>query len=438
MSGSASQQRHTYNNGQPYRVARGRDAPRSGVEDRARRGAMVIRGRPTAEQFIQTIVDELRLRFYRRKTVSNYKAALQGFLRWFGRPPNQVTRDDVRHFLLFLVDAGVGSSWVSVNLSAIRTAFDKFCGRDVTWGLATPRKPKRLPLVLSEKEVRRLLDAAPRIHDKLLLGLMYASGLRVSEVSRLRWRDVDFDRRVINVWQGKGQRDRQVILPQLFRALMTNLSTQAQPEDFLFTGQRKGRHLSPRTAQRIMERAVRAAGIGKRATPHSLRHSFATHAFEQGCDIRRLQKQLGHVHLETTTIYVKVARPSDPDKMTSPLDRLAQSSTTLADSSLSTASSQRAVGTLRIKMLPKPATAGLRRADASLLINPGPRQVELAGICVREARPGWVTLDLPSLEKWESSLSRLTVGHRERIEDPAFFELLQRELPRRLLALPSG
>jgi len=112
------------------------------------------------------------------------------------------------------VDGGASSSWVSIHLSALRTVFDKMCGLNCTLGLMTPRRPKRLPVVLSTDEVSRLLQAAPSLRDKLLLGLMYATGLRVSEVVRLRWHDIDFDRRAIRVWQGKGRKDRDVMLPR--------------------------------------------------------------------------------------------------------------------------------------------------------------------------------------------------------------------------------
>jgi len=431
----ASQQqapaRGRYSNGQPYRIARGRHAPRTRLEDTGWVAPSIVSGYPTSQQFLRAVVDEMRLRCYRPNTLSTYASALRRFLRWFGQPPHRATSNDVREYLLFLIDAGRDGSSVSGNLSALRTAFDKFCGRDVTFGLVTPRRPKRLPVVLSEPEVRRLLDAAPRLRDKLVLGLMYASGLRVSEVCRLQWRDLDFDREVIRVRQAKGQRDRQVILPNLFRELLARIGSQLQPGDFLFPGQNAGRHLSPRTAQRIMQRAVRAAGIAKRATPHSLRHTFATHAFEQGCDIRRLQKLLGHVHLDTTTIYVKVARPCDSRQMTSPLDRLSAPSPTPD-------SRRPSIGRLKIHLHPEPSVDGLRQAQASLLIDDGRSPVELTGIRLREARRGWVTIELPQLDAWDPCLRRLPAAHRERIEEPAFFELLQRELPRRLLAQVPG
>ena len=164
----------TYNNGQPYVVPRGRYAPRGRVEDRLRLSHAVVdldREKPTAGEFIARVLREMKIRFYGQKSIKNYRTVLSGFLRWFGNRPDLITREDVRCYLEVLVDGGASSSWVSVHLSAIRTAFDKMCGRSVTLGLETPRKPKRLPVVLSAQEVIRLLEAAPSLRDKLLLGL---------------------------------------------------------------------------------------------------------------------------------------------------------------------------------------------------------------------------------------------------------------------------
>jgi len=270
----------TYPDGRVCSPARGRHAPRHRVEDHIQVSASVVQGRPDADEFVRLIVREMKIRFYQPKTVKAYRQGLVSLLRWFGAPPHWLTQEDVREYLLYLVDAGLSSSSVSNHLSAIRTAFDKMCLRQVTFGLVVPRKPKRLPVILSPDEVVALLEAAPSQRDKLLLGLMYATGMRVSEVVRVKWRDFDFDRRVINVWQGKGRSDRQVTLPACYTSLLTELAAGFAGDDFVFpseSGSRRDRHLSPRTVQRIMERAVRIAGIQKRATPHSLRHAFATH-----------------------------------------------------------------------------------------------------------------------------------------------------------------
>ena len=151
------------------------------------------------------------------------------------------------------------------------------------------------------------------------------------------------------------------MLPQCYDVLLRELSRECAPEDFLFPGERRGRHLSPRTAQRVMQRAVQIAGIRKQATPHSLRHSFATHSFENGCDIRRIQKLLGHVRLETTTIYVKVARPSDESRMTSPLDQLYR--VRVAPKTLP---SNAPVGRLRLHFQEQPDDEGDRSAKVTI------------------------------------------------------------------------
>ncbi len=154
----------TYNNGQPYVVPRGRYAPRGRVEDRLRLSHAVVDldgEQPTAGEFIGKILREMKIRFYGVKSIRNYRTVLNGFLRWFGNRPDLITREDVRCYLEVLVDGGAGSSWVGVQLSAISTAFDKMCGRSVTLGLETPRRPKKLPVVLSPQEVVRLLEAAP-------------------------------------------------------------------------------------------------------------------------------------------------------------------------------------------------------------------------------------------------------------------------------------
>jgi site-specific recombinase XerD len=381
---------------------------------------------PTAGEFIGKILREMKIRFYGVKSIRNYRTVLNGFLRWFGNRPDLITREDVRCYLEVLVDGGASSSWVSVHLSAIRTAFDKMCGRSVTLGLETPRKPKRLPIVLSVQEVIRLLEAAPSLRDKLLLGLMYATGMRVSEVVKVRYRDLDFDRRVITVWQGKGRTDRQVMLPLSFEPTLKGLAGAYDADEYLFPGERAGRHLSPRTVRRVMARAVQIAGIRKAAHPHSLRHSFATHLFENNTDIRRIQKLLGHAKLETTTIYTKVAARSTA-AVQSPLDVLAQ---------VRRDKQPKPVGRLRAELtLRKDEGQGAPSADVVLHILTEPRAIRLSGIAVREPRPGWVTLEIPPLEAWREPLKWLTREERERVESPDFYHTLQEHLTQKYLSV---
>jgi integrase/recombinase XerD len=421
----------TYNNGQPYTPARGRYAPRERVEDRLSlcHAVVDLRRKPSAADFVHAIVRELKIRFYQQRTVKAYRNALAGFLRWFSHPPHLLTREDVRCYLELLVDGGGGSSWISINLSAIRTAFDKMCGQAVTLGLETPRKPKRLPVVLSQAEVMRLLEAAPSLRDKLLLGLMYATGARVSEVVRLRWKDFDFDRRVVNIWQGKGRVDRQVMLPESFKPLLQQLSKTFQPDEFVFPGDRRGRHFSPRSVGRAMQRAVAIAGLGKRPTPHSLRHCFATHLLENGTDIRFIQKLLGHARLETTTIYTKVAVIRQ-QQIQSPLDVI--NGKTKAPPHQP---SRPPVGRLQMHLRRRAGEPNV--ADVELEIINDDRFISLDGIVVREPRPGWVTMEIPPLETWEKGLRWLTPPQRERIESPEFYRLIQEQATRRYLAFKA-
>ena len=174
-----------------------------------------------------------------------------------------------------------------------------------------------------------------------------------------------------------------------------------------------------------MARAVQIAGIAKAAGPHSLRHSFATHLFENNTDIRRIQKLLGHAKLETTTIYTHVAARSN-EAVVSPLDVLAKANQNLGP---------KPVGQMRIEMkLHEPQQNAPPSADVVLEILTKPRSIHLRGIEVREPRPGWVTLEVPPLETWKEPLRWLTPQERERIESPQFYQLLQEHLTRKFLS----
>ena len=431
-----------YGNGKPYSLARGRYAPKNRVVDQLPSDLSVVQGCPTADDFVRQISREMKIRFYGAKTIKAYRNALGSFLRWFGRRPHVVTREDVRCYLELLCDGGASSSWVSINLSAIRTAFDKMCCRQVTLGLQTPRRPKRVPVVLSQNEVMRMLSAAPSLRDKLLIGLLYALGVRVGEVVRLRWRDFDLDRATVNIWQGKGRTDRQVMLPDSFRPLLQRIASENAPSEYVFPSeygrysgrqlaQRKtSRHLSPRTVLRVVKNVARIAGVSKDPTPHSFRHSFATHLLESGTDIRFIQKLLGHVRLETTTIYTKVAVIRS-QRVTSPIDAIAKRNTPSSPNPPS-----QPVGYLQIELVPRQST-GSPVADVRLRIRNQKDLVEFGGIVVREGRPGWITLDLPPQEDWTAQSQRLSPEQRERMDTAQFYETLRNHITNRFLALPG-
>ena len=475
----------TYVNGQPYRPAKGHrtDPPR--IVDSLGHSHSVVSGKPNTQEFLRLIHRELKIRFYSQATQKNYIRVLARFLDWFGRLPHQVEREDVRQYLELMVDGGASSAHVSLTLSALRTAFDKFCFRATTTGLATPRRPGRQPVVLSQVEVRMMLEAARCLRDKLLMSLMYGIGLRVSEVSRLKWMDVCFDRQTVRVVRGKGQKDRLVILPARLIGPLQEIQKIDAGAKYVFPaegieGGRKGRHISPRTVQRAVERTSRLAGIERRVTPHSFRHSFATHLIEDGLDIRFIQKLLGHSSLETTTLYTRVAKLK-PGAIRSPLDQLTTADPPSpghvgTERSLASRDVPTPVGQMRVEVqlledceqdagrqpdqhsgqnsdrqtdspsIPPPA-----RAKARLLILPTCDRmrrtassesaesdtVELAGILLQEARPGWVSLDLPSEETWSRAMTRLPNAQQQRLRSPDFLDGLRVRLTTRFLQLLS-
>ena len=295
-------------------------------------------------------------------------------------------------------------------------------------GLEAPRKPKRLPVVLSTGEVVRLLEAAPSLRDKLLLGLMYGTGMRASEAVRLRWREIDCEKLSVSVWEGLGRGAREVRLPASFAPLLREQAKLFGPDIYLFSGERPGTHISARCAARAVERAGRIAGIGKRCTPRILRHSFAVHLLERGTDVRYVQALLGHASLETTTIYTKVALLHGEQEARSPLDVLIGKPAAIQ-------AQASPVGRLRIELTRRPGQAA---ADVGLLVLGGERPVRLDGIIVRELRPGWLTLDIPPAERWAEPLRWLTPPQRRRIESAALFAMLKEEIGRRYRALPNG
>ncbi|MEM9943285.1 MAG: tyrosine-type recombinase/integrase [Planctomycetota bacterium] len=299
--------------------------------------------------------------------------------------------------------------------------------------------------------MQRILEAAPRTNIKLAIGIMYSAGLRNSEVCRLRYRDLDFDRGIIRIQQGKGAADRTVMLPQTIAKLLAQQSELYSGKDYLFPtlGSRTGRHMSPRTLQRWVTQAVSIAGIKKRVTPHSFRHAFATHLLESGIDIRQIQKLLGHQRLETTTIYTRVAKERCT-RVTSPLDKLDLNNSQSIPNQASESQSKRTpsgsgvlkpeihlvdqpVGKMKVVM---ESDSSQQRSRFRIEITGKGRgkQVVLNGIKVSQNRLGWIQIDLPTMESWSNSLSQLSKAQKERIESPQFYEQLRDIIAEKFLA----
>ena len=231
--------------------------------------------------------------------------------------------EEIRQWLLHLMRKGLSHSYVNQALSALRFFHRTVLGTSVPIaGVPRPKRKKLLPKVLSEEEVKRFLDSLTNPKYRAIAFVLYSGGLRVSEAARLKVSDIESGRDQIHVQQGKGRKDRYVMLSSVVLDVLREYARVERPHDWLFpAGHRRDRHITPRAIQRQVAEAAKRAGIGKRVTPHMLRHSFATHLLEAGTDLRYIQELLGHSKITTTVTYTHVAR-RDARKIPSPVDRL--------------------------------------------------------------------------------------------------------------------
>jgi len=270
----------------------------------------------------QRFTEDLQRRNYAPRTVSCYVAHVARFAAHFGRSPDQLGGEHVRQYQLHLLQRRVSWSAYNQAVCALRFLYAHTLRRPgMVVMLPYGRKPRTLPCVLSPDEVLRLFAAVARPRDRLILHAAYAAGLRVSEVVRLKVTDIDSRRMVVQVRQGKGRKDRLVPLSPLLLRLLRDYWAVYRPREWLFPGRGPAGHLSVGQLQRVCHRAVRAAGITKKASMHTLRHSYATHLLEAGVDLPTLQHLLGHSQVSTTLRYLHVRQPH-LRRTASPLDTL--------------------------------------------------------------------------------------------------------------------
>ena len=270
----------------------------------------------------QRLIDDLRLRNYAPRTITTYVAAVAHFARHCGRSPEQLDAEAIRQYQLHLLAQRVSWSRFNQAVSALRFLYRVTLQRSEQLPvLPYGKKPKTLPAVLSPEEVARLFEAVPDSTHRLILQTAYAAGLRVSEVVRLQVGDIDAGRMVLHIRAAKGRKDRLVPLSVVLLERLRAYWRERRPRPWLFPGQRRGSHLSTGQVQRICHRAVRAAGITKKASMHTLRHSYATHLLEGGVDLATLQRLLGHNQLSTTVRYTHV-QEAHLQQVRSPLDTL--------------------------------------------------------------------------------------------------------------------
>ena len=270
----------------------------------------------------QRMIEDMMVRNFVEKTRNDYIRQVKTFTAFLGRSPDQAISEDLRRFQLHQTRAGVRPPSINGSGAALRFFFTVTLDRpEMARHLTFVREPRKIPAVLSPEEVARLLEAAPGPKYKAALSAAYAAGLRVSEVVALKVSDIDSERLLLRIEQGKGRKDRFAMLSPKLLELLRDWYRIARPAVWLFPGRDPMLPLTTRQFARAVHAAASLAEIKKRVTPHTLRHSFATHLLEQKIDVRLIQVLLGHAKLETTVLYTQVATNVIRAVM-SPLDRL--------------------------------------------------------------------------------------------------------------------
>lgn len=255
-------------------------------------------------QLFEVLNSQLKLRDYSPKTIRAYLGQLRGFVRYFhARHPQELTGEDIRGYLLHLVQSDLSRSAVDQALNALRFLYSEMYHQPFDLRhIPRPKIQHKLPVVLSREEIQQLAVAAGNPKHRLMIEVMYAAGLRVSEVVQVRVKDVHLEDLTLFV---PGRKDRVTVLAESLKDALSRQIGGKSPADYLFPSERGGA-LTTRSVAKFFKAALDTSDIRKEATPHSLRHSFATHLLEAGTDIRHVQQLLGHARQETTRVYTKV------------------------------------------------------------------------------------------------------------------------------------
>ena len=271
----------------------------------------------------QKFIDEMKLRNFSIRTVSSYTGAVAALSGHYLRSPDKISEQEIRQYLLFMTEERkLTYSTCNVAISAFKLFYNDILGQgEIRLKIPLRKTTKRLPEVLSIKEIERVLQVEMNSKHRTLLMTTYAAGLRVSEVTRLKIKDIESQRNLIRVDQGKGKKDRYTVLsPRLLEELRSHY-VKFRPQEFLFYGGDIKKPMSRSAAQQIYYKARKKAGITRGGGIHCLRHCFATHMLEAGMDIRTLQIILGHASLSSTAMYLHITM-KHLGKTQSPFDLL--------------------------------------------------------------------------------------------------------------------
>jgi len=272
------------------------------------------------------MIEDMTIRGFTPKTQSDYIRSVKRFAAFIDRSPDTATPEELRQFQFALREDGATPSAINAIVSALRFFFKVTLDKpDIDRWTQFVREPRKLPVIMSADEVARLIECAPGpgLKYKAAFSLAYGAGLRASEVVSLKVGDIDSQRRLIRVEQGKGGKDRYVMLSPSLLELLRDWWCQARPPVWLFPGYGPVKHITTRQLNRAFHSAADMAGIDKKVSPHTLRHSFATHLLESDIDVRVIQALLGHAGLDMTAHYTRVATNTIRNVI-SPLDRIAR------------------------------------------------------------------------------------------------------------------
>ncbi|HEY5560613.1 MAG TPA: tyrosine-type recombinase/integrase [Clostridiaceae bacterium] len=267
--------------------------------------------------------ENIKLKGYSFKTKKSYIGQIKRFSSFINKNLDEISNEDVRKYILFLLEKeGISHSYVNQAISSIKFLCNEVLKQNIGIdSMARPKKENKLPNILSFQEVTKVLGVLKNEKHKTILYMIYSAGLRVGEVIKLKIEDIDSQRMLIHVVQGKGRKDRYTLLSKIALTQLRKYYTLYKPEVWLFSGQNSKRYITERTVEKIFENAIKIAKINKKVSVYCLRHSFATHLFEGGVDLRYIQELLGHASSKTTEIYTHVTQKSLAN-IQSPLDKL--------------------------------------------------------------------------------------------------------------------
>lgn len=271
----------------------------------------------------EQMIMEMDLKGFSQKTKEAYIRHIEKFTRYFNKSPEKLGEAEIKKYLHhLLIHRNLSQSYNSIAYSALKFLYANTLKRDWdNFKIPRSKKVKKLPVVLSREEVKKIFDVTQNLKHKAIFMTIYAAGLRVSEAANLKISDIDSSRMQLRIEGGKGKKDRYTLLSATNLNILRQYWNMYRPRKWLFPGAGGETPITIRTIQKVFNRAIRKAGITKRVSVHTLRHSFATHLLDSGADVYHIQKLMGHSSIRTTTVYIHISQ-KDSLKLTSPLESI--------------------------------------------------------------------------------------------------------------------